>query len=189
MRAEGRIASDCLLLPSALCILPSIMRWLAYFILAYIMLGLQAGLAVHLSIGSAKPNLVVLAVIFIAIFAPRDAAMLGAFVLGFLQDLLTGQALGVYAFSYGLVAMFTVSTQQVVYRGHPLTHFSLALVAQLMTMSVIVLHGLIRGPWLQILPLFYSALYTACLAPMVLGVLGRMKRGFAFQPPRRRVRL
>lgn len=165
------------------------MRWLAYFILAYIVLGLQAGLAVHLRIGSAEPNLVVLAVIFIAIFAPRDAALLGAYVLGLMQDLLTAQPLGTYAFSYGLVAMFTVSTQQVVYRGHPLTHFSLALVAALFTMAIVVLHSLTRGPWIQIMPQFYSALYTACLAPLVLGLLGRMKRGFAFQPPRRRVRL
>lgn len=164
------------------------MRWLAYFILAYVMLGLQAGLGVHVRIGSAQPNLVVLGVIFIAIFAPRDAALLGAFVMGMMQDLLTAQPLGMHAFSYGLVAMFTVSTQQVVYRGHPLTHFSLALVAELMTMSIIVLHGLLRGPWQPIFPMFYSALYTACLAPLVLGILGRMKRGFAFQPPRRKVR-
>jgi rod shape-determining protein MreD len=135
------------------------------------------------------PNLVVLAVIFIAIFAPRDASLLGAYVLGLMQDLLTEQPLGTYAFSYGLVAMFTVSTQQVVYRGHPLTHFSLALVAELMTMCVIVIYRLTHGQWLQIMPLFYSALYTACLAPLVLGLLGRMKRGFAFQPPRRRIRI
>lgn len=165
------------------------MRWLAYFILAYVMIGLQVGLGAHLMIGSAKPNLVVLAVIFIAIFAPRDAALLGAFVLGLLQDLLSSQPLGIYAFSYGLVAMFTVSTQQVVYRGHPLTHFSLALVAELMTMIVMVLHGLVRGPWLPVFPMFYSALYTACLAPIILGLLGTMKRGFAFQPPRRKMRL
>lgn len=165
------------------------MRWLAYFILAYVMLGLQAGLGPFVSIGSARPNFVVLAVIFIAIFAPRDAALLGAFVLGLLQDLLTQQPLGIYAFSYGLVAMFTVSTQQVVYKGHPLTHFSLAFIAEFLTSGVIIAHGLIRGPWPGFMGLFYSALYTACLAPLVLGILGRMKRGFAFQPPRRRLRL
>lgn len=167
------------------------MNWIAYFILAYISVGLQAGLGAPVSIGTAHPDLVILAVIFIGIFAPRDAALLGAFVLGFMQDLLTQQALGLHAFSYGIVAMFTVSTQQVVYRGHPLTHMSLALIASLITEFFIVFHGMIRGPrpWSLVMPMFYSALYTAVLAPFVLGLLGRMKKGFAFQPPRRKLRI
>jgi hypothetical protein len=37
--------------------------------------------------------------------------------------------------------------------------------------------------------LFYSALYTAILAPLVLGLLNRVKRAFSFQPPRRKIRL
>src|ERR1700749_2562039 len=89
------------------------MRWLTYFILAYLTLGLQIGLAGHIALGGARPNLVLLAVIFIAINAPRDAALLGCFVLGLLQDLTTQQPLGIFALSYGLVAMFTISTQQI----------------------------------------------------------------------------
>ena len=51
---------------------------------------------------------------------------------GVMQDLLTQTPLGLYALSYGLVGMFVVSTQEVVYREHPLTHFSLALVGGLL---------------------------------------------------------
>jgi rod shape-determining protein MreD len=165
------------------------MRWLAYFILAYLTLGLQVGLRGQIDVGSASPNLVLLIVIFISINAPRDAALLGCFGLGVLQDLCTMQPLGVYAVSYGLIAMFTVSTQQVVYRGHPLTHFSLALVGSLMTSFIILLQGWIRGPErVPFLVLFYSSLYTAVLAPLVLGALQRIRRAFSFQSPRKRVR-
>jgi rod shape-determining protein MreD len=166
------------------------MRWLAYFILAYLILGLQIGLRGQIMIGSAWPNLVLLGVIFIAINAPRDAALLGAFGLGVIQDLTTQQPLGVFALSYGLLAMFTVSTQQVVYRAHPLTHFSLALVGSLLTSLVMLLQGWIRGPVApSAMALFYSALYTAALAPIVLGLLNRMRRAFSFQPARRKLRL
>lgn len=165
------------------------MRWLAYFILAYFMLGLQIGLGGHLRVGSAWPNLVLLGVIFIAINAPRDAALLGSFGLGVLQDLTTQQPLGVFAFSYGLIAMFVVSTQQVVYRAHPLTHFSLALVGSVMTGIIMLLQGWIRGPVTPSpMTIFYSSLYTAVLGPIVLGILGRVRRAFSFQPPRRRAR-
>jgi len=165
------------------------MRWLPYFILAYLVLGLQIGLRGHVTIGGAWPNLVMLAAIFIGINAPRDAALLGCLGLGLLHDLVTQQPLGLFAVTYGLLAMFTVSTQQVVYRAHPLTHVSLALVGGLLYGGIVLLHGWIRGPWLSPMMLFYSALYTALLAPLVLGVLGRMRRAFWFQPGRRKIRL
>src|SRR3954468_22143704 len=102
------------------------MRLPAYLILVYVTIGLQVGLGELLRVGGSKPDLVLLAVIFIAINAPRDAALLGAFGIGLAQDLLSLSPLGVYALAYSLVAMFTISTQELVYRAHPLTHFSLA---------------------------------------------------------------
>jgi rod shape-determining protein MreD len=176
------------------------MRWITYFILAYLTLGLQIGLAPYLRYQGAAPNLVLLAVIFIAINAPHDAALLGAFALGVLQDLLTQQQPGLFALSYGLVAMFVVSTQQVVYKSHPLTHLSLAVAAGLMTACIILLHGWLHPPgpkWAEghmaaarLSPgvEFTRVIYTAVLAPFVLGVLQRMKRAFAFQPARRKIR-
>src|SRR5204862_1426264 len=65
----------------------SFMRWLSYFILAYLMLGLQAGLAPYVRAGGAPPNFVLLTALFIALNAPRDASLLGCFGLGLMQDL------------------------------------------------------------------------------------------------------
>jgi cell shape-determining protein MreD len=149
------------------------MFWPSYFILAYVTLGLQIGLKSHLMLGSAWPNLVLLAAIFIAMNAP---------------DLVTQQTFGLYSFSYGLTAMLVVSSQQVVYRGHPLTHFFLALFGGTVCAVVILVHGLFRQPRDPASALFGSAVYTAFAAIVVLGILNRFKRVFAFQPGKRKLR-
>src|SRR5947209_11686266 len=117
------------------------MRWPMFFILAYIAVGLQVGLSPHVAYHGAAPNLVLLAVVFLAMNASRDAALLACFILGVLQDLLTQQQPGLFALSYGLIALFIVGAQQAVYREHPLTHFSLALAGGLITASILLLHG------------------------------------------------
>jgi rod shape-determining protein MreD len=180
------------------------MRWLAYFILAYVAIALQIGLGPFLRYKGAQPNLVLLAAVFIALNAPRDAALLGCFCMGLFQDLLTQQPPGLFALSYGLTAMLAVSVNQVVYREHPLTHFSVALVGGLLTMTVLLIHGLIHPAaarsvapdGVTMLPAirpaagveFVRAVYTAVLAPVVIGLLQRSRKVFAFQPQRRKAR-
>jgi rod shape-determining protein MreD len=178
------------------------MRWPSYIILAYLVVGLQIGLAPYVGYKGAAPNLVLLAAVFIAVNAPRDAALLGCFILGFLQDLVTQQQPGLFAFSYGLVALLVVNTQQVVYKDHPLTHFSLALAAGLVTAAIILAHGWLRPPVLKpvdgrtmlrsVRPSatieLTRVLYTALLAPIVLGVFRRIKGIFGFHGSRRRGR-
>jgi rod shape-determining protein MreD len=106
-----------------------------------------------------------------------------------MQDLLTQTPLGLYALSYGLVGMFVVSTHQAVYSGHPLTHFTLALIGGLLNASVLFVHALIHRPGTSASSLFVTTMYTAILSPFVLGLLQRGRRLFAFQPSRRKMRL
>ena len=177
------------------------MRWPTYFILAYLAVAMQIGLAPYIAYHGAKPDLVLLAVIFIAMNAPRNAALLGCFFLGFVQDLITQQQPGLFAFSYGLVALFVVATQAVVYKGHPLTHFTLALVGGLITAAVLLSHSFVHPPTQRvktvylILPavrlsssrMLEGILYTAVLSPFVLALLQRGKKMFGFQSIRRRI--
>jgi rod shape-determining protein MreD len=165
------------------------MRWITYFVLAYAALAIQAGAGPYLRWNGAAPNLVLIAALFIAINAPRETALLGCLCLGLMQDLLTQSPLGLYAISYGLVAMFVVSTQQVVYREHPMTHFTMSLVGGLMTSALIFIHGMIHRPGAGAWGLVVTTVYTAILAPFVLGLLQRAKRPFAFQTPRRKIRV
>jgi len=164
------------------------MRWLSYFILAYIALGVQIALVGFFEVRDSAPNLVLLVVIFLAVNGGREPVLLGSFILGVMQDLFTLHPLGTWAVTYTLVAMFVLSTQEIVYREHPLTHFSLALTGGILCGMVLTIHGwiypLLHGPSTGHgggIALFTSAIYTAVLAPIVLGLLQRMKRAFAFR--------
>ena len=159
------------------------MRWPAFFILVYLAIGIQIGMGDLVRIGGAgaRPDLVLLAVIFIAIHAPRDAALLGAFVIGIVKDTTTLSPLGLYAIAYSLVGMFTISTQEYVYRAHPVTHVTLGFFGSLLAGAVVLIHGWIKGPPASLSEVFGSALYTAILAPLVLGLLNLAKGAFSFR--------
>ena len=170
------------------------MRFLPFFILAYIALGIQSGLAGYGTLYQSRPNLALLVVIFIAVNANRDAALLGCFLLGLTQDLLTGQSpLGLNAVSYGLIGMLVINTQEVVYSDHFLTHISLGLLGGLVYALLIYGHGWIyyslihsslKSARPSAMPLVAGAFYTAALAPFVLAILRRIKRVFGFRPLR-----
>jgi rod shape-determining protein MreD len=161
------------------------MNWIAFFILAYVTLGFQTGLSAFVRVGSvAEPNLGLLALVFVCINAQRQDALLGAFVLGAMQDLATQAPFGLFAFSYGLAALAVTSAAHAVYRDHPVTHFCCTLLAGGITALVVMLHGRIHGGSPGAWSLFTGALYSAILAPFVIGMLQRMKRVFAFKHAR-----
>jgi rod shape-determining protein MreD len=178
------------------------MRWLTYFILAYVTLGLQLGLGAHLQFRGGSPNLPLLVVVFISLNAPRDEAMLGSLLLGAMQDLVTLEPMGLYALSYGLVAILISSAGQLTFREHPLTHVFMTLISGIVTSTVLLVHGWIHplGPAQHVGDtviravhqsprlLAVTVIYTALLAPIVLGFLQRIQRTFSFDQPRRRMR-
>src|SRR5689334_57221 len=122
------------------------MRSVTYLILAYLALGAQVGLSPFIKLGGAPPNLVLLAALFIALNAPKEPALLGCFLLGLMQDLLTQQTLGIFALSYGIVAMFVMGSQQLLYREHPLTHIIITFMAGITCAVIMLLHDLFRVP-------------------------------------------
>jgi rod shape-determining protein MreD len=167
------------------------MRWLPFFILAYIMLGLQVGLSGYGHVLSGRPSFVLLALVFVAMNAQRTAALVACFILGLLQDLLTQQSpLGLNAICCTLVGWFIVSTQEIVDRHHFLTHIVLALLGGLLYAVLMYTHGWLYFGWLKSslklprpagVPLVVGAMYTALLAPFVLFLLLRFKRMFGFR--------
>jgi rod shape-determining protein MreD len=163
------------------------MRWPTVILLGYLAIGVQLGSGEYLRVGDARPDLVLLVVIFIAINAPRESALLACFAFGLVQDFVTISPIGLYALSYSLVGMFVVSTQELVYRAHPVTHVTLGFVGTLLWAAVVLVHGWIRGPRVAVTDLLATALYTAVAAPIVLGALNLCRRPFAFSP-RKRVR-
>jgi rod shape-determining protein MreD len=170
------------------------MRWLAFFILAYVMLGLQIGLSGFIEIHHAQPNFLLLVVVFIAINAPRDTALTACLLLGLFQDLLMpGMPLGLATASYGLVGIIVINLQEVVYGDHFLTHFSLTLLAGIVVAAIFYLHGLIYPlvhhsltKWQRpaLWPMIATAIYSAILAPAIIFILQRMGKAFGFRAKR-----
>ncbi len=177
------------------------MRWPAYFILAYVMLGLQLGVGAFAPVRGVGPDLVLLVVVFVGLNAPRAEAAMGGLLLGAMQDLVTLQPLGLFAFAYGLVAVGVSRSAEHVRRGHPLTHVAMALFGGVVTGVLLVAHDWVRpagpavvaggavvaravrvGPRVAAV----SAIYTAVLAPFVLVPLTRLNRLFGFDPSGRR---
>jgi rod shape-determining protein MreD len=171
------------------------MRWLPYFILAYLALGLQVGLRGFVEVRGATPNFVLMIVVFLAINAAREPVLIASFLLGIMQDLFTQQPLGTWAIAYSLVAASAWSTQEIVYPKHPLTHFSLTLLGGILAGVVLTIHGVIYplihgretgvGGINSIGVYLASALYSAVLAPIVLGILHRLRKAFAFSKRRK----
>ncbi len=161
------------------------MRWFPVLLLAYITIGIQAGISGEVRIHGFGPNLGLLVIVFVALSAPREPALLACVLIGGMQDLATQQAPGLYALSYGIVGYFVVGLQNVVYREHPLTHATLVLIGGIISGSVIWIHGRVLGPRVSITLLLGTALYTAILAPPVLIMLQRSRRVFGMHAQRR----
>jgi len=174
------------------------LRWLAYFILAYLMLGIQLGIGSYVSFRGVSPNLLLLVVVYISLNAPREEALLGSFLLGALQDLITLQPMGLFAFSYGIVALLVCWLADSVRRTHPLTHLSLTFMCAMVVGVLLLIHDLIRpvamlygGTVVQAIRIgprivAVSAIYTTLLSPFVIFLLQQSNRLLAFDPNSRR---
>lgn len=161
------------------------MRFLPFILLGYVAIGLQVGLAPHLRIAGAAVNVGLIAAVFIALNAPREPALLGAFVLGLMQDLVSSLPLGTFAFSYGVVALALVGTHRVVYGTHPLTHAFVTLAGGLVVALLLLLLGWVRADArVGLGASLGTALLTAAAAPLLLWFVERFKRVFGFAPSR-----
>jgi rod shape-determining protein MreD len=176
------------------------MRWFPYCILAYLMLGVQLGLGSFISYRDVSPNFLLLVVVFISLHARREEAMLGCFLLGAIQDLITLQPVGLFAFSYGIVSMLVCWLAESVRRTHPLTHVSLTFLGALLMGMILIVHDYFRpvGPVISVggtvahairigpRVVMVSVIYTTILAPVVIGILQLFTRLFGFEANHRR---
>lgn len=162
------------------------MRPLPFILFAYVAVAMQVGLAPYVRVGPVGINLVLVAVVFLVLHAPREAALTGAFVLGLMQDLVSSQPLGTWAFIYAFAALVCIGTQRIVHGSHPLTHLAVALMVGVIAAVVLAIQGWLR-PDVRV-PVgvaLGSAVLTAVVAPAVLWFCERLTGLFGFQQTRR----
>jgi len=166
------------------------MRWVTFLVLAVLVLTLQSVVAPRLELLGARPDWLLVVVVFFALrAAPRDA-VLGAWVLGACADLMTVDRFGLLALSYGLAGAAVVSVREYLFRSRPFTQFVVTLLVSLP----------LRFTWLLYRRMLYdpagsffvdmaidvlaASVYTAAWAPVWHAVLGRMPRIFGLPRPR-----
>ncbi len=133
------------------------MRWGIFAIFALLVLSLDAGLSDVLRIESLwdiRPNLCGVLAVFVALSAPRIAALWGCFVIGLLLDLsieyTTGGNRGVYLvgpYALGLLAggWLVLRGRTMVFRRRALTIGVMTVVALLLAQAIIMMLLVIRS--------------------------------------------
>lgn len=166
------------------------MRWLTFVILSILALTLQAAVAPRLELFSARPDFLLIVVVFLSLYAPSRDAITAGWILGVCADLMTIERFGLIAFSYGMTAMIVTSLREYLFRYRVVTQTVVTLTACLLvrTAWTIYYHLLYEasGPLLRdwlIGGVLVSA-YTAALALFAFRVLLRMSRPLGIARPR-----
>lgn len=154
------------------------MRIIPTLLLAYVVLAVQSGLAPFIAVRGASPNLMLPIVIFVALYAPRETALVGVYVLGLMQDVLSQEPLGLHPLVYAAVAFATRATQPALQRNHWLTQVILAVAGAVLHALALWLAGWRMPPRPTLDVLANAAIYTAVLTPLILRGLGAMRGVF-----------
>jgi len=166
------------------------MRRLAFAILTVLVLTMQAVAAPRLELFSARPDFLLLVVVFLGLYAPSRDAIAAGWVLGLCADLMTIERFGVIALSYGLTAMTVTSFREYLFRYRVLTQTVVTLSACLLVRTAWTMYYRLlyeaRGPWLTdwLTGTVIASAYTAALAPFVFRLLLGMSRPLGIHRPR-----
>lgn len=111
------------------------MRWLTFFLLAAAVLTLQSTVAPRLEVLGARPDWLLVVVVFFSLYAPRREAVISAWIVGMAADLMTVERLGLLALSYALVAAGITSVREHFFRYRAATQFVVTLAACLLVQA------------------------------------------------------
>lgn len=166
------------------------MRWFTFLLLAAIVLTLQSCLAPRLEVLGARPDWLLVVVVFFSLYArPREAAI-GAWIIGAGADLMTIERLGLLALTYTVVAVAVAAAREYVFRHRAVTRFLVTLAASLLVSTgwMVYRHvlydstdSLLSGFSTDVI---IGSIYTAAWAPLLQTGLWRMSRVFGLPRPR-----
>lgn len=168
------------------------MRWFAFGILAAVLLTLQSSVAPWLEVFGARPDWLLVAVVFLGLYARGRDAIIASWVIGACADLMTIERFGLLAVSYTLAAILVTVAREYLLRYRPRTQFVVTLVVCLLLQTAwLVYRRASYGPVGSIVvewvgrPVL-TAVYTACWAPPVHWILLNMSRLLGIVHPRYR---
>lgn len=166
------------------------MRTATYFVLAVLLLTLQSMIAPRLALGGVRPNWLLVAVVFLGLYArPRDA-VIGAWVLGFCADLMTVERPGLISLSYLLAAATVIWLREYLFRYWAVTQFALTLVIAIAVESAWLFYRRTAYPPVRSLSsdwfvgVLLTSFYTAAWAPIFHALLLKLSGLLGLPRPR-----
>jgi rod shape-determining protein MreD len=162
------------------------MRWLTFVILAILAVTLQATVAGRVAWFGARPDWILVLVVFYALHTRTDEALVAGWVAGALADLMTIERFGLLAVSYGLASVAVYHARDWMFTGHPLTQFSVTLVVAAVVQGAWMVYRTALGMPAGSVPVaLASCLHTALWAPVVHWALLKVPRLLRVEAPRR----
>ena len=166
------------------------MRCLTFAILAVLVLTLQAAVAPRVELFSARPDFLLIVVVFLGLYAPSRDAIAAGWILGACADLMTIERFGVIALSYGLTAIIVTLLREYLFRYRVMTQMVVTLTACLLirtawTMYYHLLYearGPMLGDWL--IGGVIASAYTAAFSPLAFRMLLSVPRLLGIARPR-----
>jgi rod shape-determining protein MreD len=155
-------------------------RWAVFVLVAVGALFMQVAVFSGLEVGGARPEMVLLIVLFFALHMKEREAAVMAWVLGLLQDLLSGGVLGIHALSFMVVALVASRFREEIFFGHILTQVLIAFPAALLVGALSLARLKVLSSSLDINAgvecATAAAAYTALVAPFAFALLTPLKR-------------
>ncbi|HEY3241754.1 MAG TPA: rod shape-determining protein MreD [Phycisphaerae bacterium] len=158
------------------------MRIGAFVILALAALTLQVTLAPRVVLLGARPDWLLVLAVFIGLHVRGAEAPILAWLIGLGADLVSIERPGLMAITYGLTAAAVHSVREFMFIRHPLTHFSLTLLASLGVQTLMSMyrdlayHWPVDSPTRELAHAIAVAVWTGLWAVPVHWVLLRGRR-------------
>jgi rod shape-determining protein MreD len=169
------------------------MRVLTFAVIAYLLTVAQATLlpmADFLGLGI-RPDLLLLLAMFYAMYGRNEDVIIGGWALGLLADLTGLGRIGVFAFSFGLVALSVFKLRNSFNRENPFVHLALGLLAATLVnfwaLFMMLVMGEVHGQafWSAAGRAMGCAAYTAIVAPYFFWALSRFRKALGLHSSRR----
>lgn len=166
------------------------MRWSVFIIVAALVIVAQSALAPTVAVAGVRPDWLITMAVFLGLFARREDAVIGAWIIGTMADLLTVERFGLMGLSYGLTALVVGGIREFVFRDLLSTQIALTLVLCLIVRTIwcayrTVLYG--TPVWFSagfLLETLGVTLYTAIWSPLLHRLLVRSSAMLGLPRPR-----
>lgn len=152
------------------------MQWLIIALIGIVTARIETILGTAFSFGDTMPDIMLLYVIYFAMFCPNDDIPFYAWIMGLTHDFMYEERLGVFAIAYLIAALTIRYTRAILFRQNVLTQI---LVAFFITFGVYLFISIFQATyggslWLYLRKGFYISVYSAVVAPLFFSMLERV---------------